>query len=178
MHTVFPAADLCTLKKELRKELKKRLRDYSGKKEESLWLLREIQRSQVYQEASVILAFSPLPSEPDISPLLDDPRILLPYIVDGEMKFAQGGNLQKNELGFLEPVVQEEVSYDKALMLVPMLGFDRTNLRLGRGGGYYDKYIASHKAKLYTMGVAYSVSLVDEVPVEWNDLRLDTIIHP
>lgn len=174
----LPSSDTALLKNTLRTELKNRLRAFSRKEEESEWILSVLQRHPRFLKAQTILAFAPLKSEPNITPILSDKRVLLPYVEDKEMFFASSKELVKSPYGFLEPKAKTEVPYEEAVMLVPMLGFDDTLLRLGRGGGFYDRYIAKHKDHLYTIGVAFSVSKVDEVPTEWNDLRLNEIIHP
>lgn len=177
MCSPLPPTDPSLLKSTLRTELKKKLRTFPRKDEESNWICNALLQHPRFQDAETILAFVPLKSEPDISPILSDKRILLPYVVGEEMFFASSKALEKSPLGFLEPKDKTEVPYQKALMIVPMLGFDDTLLRLGRGGGFYDRYIAKHQDQLYTLGVAFSISKVEQIPQEWNDLRLDEILH-
>lgn len=66
------------------------------------------------------------------------------------------------------------------LILVPLLGFDRTGYRLGYGGGYYDQYLHRHRSikPLRAFGVAYEAQGLDQVPVEPHDARLDGVIMP
>ena len=160
-------------REELRRTLISRLNAFSGKERESALIQEKILSSLMWKEASTILAFVPLKSEPDISPLLSDSRILLPYIEDGEMHFSASKNLRKSSMGFMEPE-HDEADYEKALMLVPMLGFNGL-YRLGRGGGFYDRYIRKNRDRLITAGVAFSIS---ECPVfipEPQDEELDCI---
>ena len=69
-----------------------------------------------------------------------------------------------------------EVRYEKAVILVPLLAYDRENCRLGRGGGYYDRYIHKNREKLFSVGIAYSVSRAEALPHDSWDERLDLII--
>ena len=78
-------------KDELRAILKERIRAFPRKAEESRMIVDAIAGSSLWREAETILAFIPLPSEPDITPLLDDRRVLLPYIERGGMHFSAGG---------------------------------------------------------------------------------------
>jgi len=62
------------------------------------------------------------------------------------------------------------------LVVVPVVGFDRDNNRLGLGGGFYDRFLAAQPAAL-KIGVAYAWALVPEgLPVEPHDVRLDRIL--
>ncbi len=62
------------------------------------------------------------------------------------------------------------------LVVVPVVGFDRENNRLGLGGGWYDRFLAAQPAAL-KIGVAYAWALVEEgLPVEPHDVRLDRVV--
>ena len=61
------------------------------------------------------------------------------------------------------------------LILVPALGFDRDNNRLGLGGGWYDRFLAQHP-QTQKIGVAYAWACVsDGIPVEPWDMKLDLV---
>ncbi len=162
-------------KNALRKEVLKRIRNYEGKEEASRKIVEILRSRDDYRTADVILAFCPLKSEPDISPLLEDRRVLLPFIEDGEMKFGRG-DVEKSPLGVKLVKNGKEAEYERALIIVPLVAFDSAGHRLGRGGGYYDRYLRTHKGKLHSIAVAFSCSLVDSVPVESHDEMPDEII--
>jgi 5-formyltetrahydrofolate cyclo-ligase len=61
---------------------------------------------------------------------------------------------------------------------VPGVGFDKTGNRLGRGGGYYDKFIGRIGKKTLLVGVGYDFQLVEEVPANRLDKRLDFVVTP
>lgn len=159
----------------LRKEVLKRIRNYDGKEESSRKIVEAIRKRDDYKSASVILAFCPLKSEPDITALLDDERVLLPFLENGEMKFGKG-ETEKSSLGVLLLKNSIEVEYEKALMIMPLVAFDSTGNRLGRGGGYYDRYLRTHKGKLHSIAVAFPCSFVDNVMTDSWDEKPDEII--
>lgn len=164
-------------KSALRKEVLKRIRNFSGKEEASRRIVEELLSRDDYRNAEAILAFCPLKSEPDISPLLEDERVLLPFIEDGEMKFGRG-DVEKSGLGVKLVRNGKEIEYGKALIIVPLVAFDSAGHRLGRGGGYYDRYLFSHKKKLHSIAVAFSCSLVDSVPTdEWDEMPDEIIVR-
>ncbi len=176
MHSSYYDSLLDSKKDALRRKKLKEIREYKHKDEYAEKLIEWIRNHRLYKEASAILAFSPLRSEVDISPILDDERILLPYIDESGMHFTPGkGNMIRNSLGFYEPVEKRECQYEKAVMLVPLIAFDKDLNRLGRGGGYYDRYIRENRHKLYTIGICFPASLTEEVPTSPLDEPLDEI---
>jgi 5-formyltetrahydrofolate cyclo-ligase len=62
------------------------------------------------------------------------------------------------------------------VILVPALGFDRDNNRLGLGGGWYDRFVAQ-QPPAQKIGVAYEWALVEDgIPVEPWDMKLDSVV--
>lgn len=73
----------------------------------------------------------------------------------------------------------KQVSLD--LILVPLVAFDSIGNRLGRGGGYYDRFLSNLKIKrrkTKSLGLAHALQQVKEVPTEEWDCRLDAVITP
>ena len=60
--------------------------------------------------------------------------------------------------------------------VIPGLAFDRFGYRLGYGGGYYDRFLASEAPQAMRIGLAFSVQLLDILPVESHDVPLDMLI--
>lgn len=65
------------------------------------------------------------------------------------------------------------MQYD--LIIVPVLGYDASNNRLGRGGGWYDRFLAGQK-NAQTIGLAFKAQECSSVPVESHDVPLDVLI--
>ncbi len=61
------------------------------------------------------------------------------------------------------------------LIVVPVVGFDRDNNRLGLGGGFYDRFLA-RQPQAESVGLAYDWALVAGLPVEPHDAPLDRIV--
>jgi 5-formyltetrahydrofolate cyclo-ligase len=68
----------------------------------------------------------------------------------------------------------ESTKSDPEVLIVPGVAFDSTGARLGRGKGYYDRFLESFKGE--TIGVCYNESLVEGIPMHEHDKHLDTII--
>lgn len=92
--------------------------------------------------------------------------------------------LIKNRYGILEP----EVSFaeliealDLDIIFVPLVGFDGSGRRLGRGGGFYDATFSDfHKSPMQhwpkLIGLAYSCQHINEVPTDTWDWQLDSVV--
>lgn len=175
MHSSTDSNSIDLEKSILRREKLRAINEYPYKKSYSEKISTLIMSHPLYSSASVILAFSPLKSEVDITPILSDDRILLPYIDGNEIRFAKKCNLEKSPLGFLEPQTKTEYDYADALMLVPLIACDENLYRLGRGGGFYDRYIRRNRYRIHTIGVCFPVSFTEHVPITEADERLDEI---
>ena len=161
---------------ELRKAIKRRIMaiDRSAESEAILSILVSLDE---YRNAKTLLAYFPLSDEPDITPLLNDGRILLPYIDGSDMRFSASKAFHRSRYGFMEPE-GIEAAYDRALMLVPLLGYNGRLYRLGRGGGFYDRYIRDNRERITTVGLAFSASFTQEFIEEEHDAALDALITP
>jgi 5-formyltetrahydrofolate cyclo-ligase len=62
------------------------------------------------------------------------------------------------------------------VILVPGVAFTRAGQRLGRGGGYYDRLLSALPAKAVRLGVCFELQIVDELPSEPHDMRVDGVV--
>ena len=63
-----------------------------------------------------------------------------------------------------------------AMIIVPLVAFDRTGARLGYGGGCYDRYLPTVSASCQIIGIAFDEQRVEHVPTGAHDLPLPNII--
>jgi len=71
------------------------------------------------------------------------------------------------------------------MIIVPGLVFDKNFHRIGKGKGYYDRYLSklelSFKTRSirfpYLMGVAFREQMVEQVPQEPHDYKLDYVVY-
>ena len=92
-------------------------------------------------------------------------------------RWRQGEPLHPVGYGLLEPGADAPVLTPR-LLLVPLLAFDRRGVRLGYGGGYYDRTLADLRARgsAVAVGLAYSVQELPEVPHHQADQRMDWVV--
>jgi 5-formyltetrahydrofolate cyclo-ligase len=127
----------------------------------------------------------PIRSEVDPRPLMEallgrGQDVALSQILHPHLSFRQwqpGDVLVKGGFGVREPGPDAPEVFPKAL-LVPLVAFDRRGGRIGYGKGHFDRAIAALEEKhpVLTIGLAYSVQEIDEVPIEPHDRLLDAII--
>ncbi len=135
--------------------------------------------------AETVLLFYGMGTEPDtarlIPALLDrGQQVLLPRCLPGHGLEARlltcGSVLIRHRYGMLEPgedcrlVPREKID----LLLVPGLCFDGLGYRLGRGGGYYDRYLAGYAGT--TVGLCRRAVLQEAVPREEHDRPVSLVI--
>jgi 5-formyltetrahydrofolate cyclo-ligase len=67
-----------------------------------------------------------------------------------------------------------------SVIILPLLAFDATGARLGRGGGHYDRTLAGlrKKSHLRAIGLAFDEQMVEKCPVEPHDAPLDMVVTP
>lgn len=106
-------------------------------------------------------------------------KVALPKVQGKEMKFyqvTQRGQLEKGCMGIMEPMDGlAEVSDPDGLVIVPGLAFDREGYRMGYGGGYYDRFF-SREPDHVKIGIGYGFQLVERVPRDPWDVRLDDVV--
>lgn len=62
------------------------------------------------------------------------------------------------------------------VVIVPGTAFTADGHRLGQGGGWYDRFLPQLRPSCLKIGVCFDVQLVDELPVELHDVRLDLVV--
>lgn len=125
----------------------------------------------------------PIKGEPDLRPAYAalaarGVRLCLPVVLqaDAPLAYAEwqpGEALRKDDMGVGVPAALRLQTMPPAL-LVPCLGYNRQRLRLGYGGGYYDRTLAT-PPRPATAGVAYAC-LAAEFDGDAHDIALDTIL--
>lgn len=84
-------------------------------------------------------------------------------------------SLSLNQYGILEPSERnkkEQIPDDNTLIIVPCVGIDKERIRLGMGGGYYDRYFSKHREG-FKLGVCFPFAFVEKLPREAHDQKLD-----
>jgi 5-formyltetrahydrofolate cyclo-ligase len=117
-----------------------------------------------------------LPLKAEIAPVYQEllhevpVNLAFPVLINGEMHFGLPQGLPKGATWLDPPYYIVEPSW----ILVPGVGFDLNGARLGRGKGYFDRYLEESSA--LTVGLAWSQQIKEKIPVESHDHHMDFII--
>jgi 5-formyltetrahydrofolate cyclo-ligase len=143
----------------------------------------------LWKRAQWVLFFASLPGELDVWPLLAEAlstgkKVALPRFVAKSKAYEvcqiqdAKSDLQTGHFGIREPSSHcaRLPSARLDLILVPGVAFDLICRRLGRGKGYYDQLLGTLHGT--TCGVAFDEQVVEEIPVESHDVRLDCVLTP
>ena len=133
--------------------------------------------------ARVVAAYVGVGTELPTKPLLDTltargVRVLLPVLLPGGALAwgAYDGTLVAGRHGLLEPPTRDAGLAEADAVVVPGVAYDRSGRRLGRGGGSYDRALAT--VGVPVVGIALDGEVVDEVPVAGHDRRVDVVVTP
>jgi 5-formyltetrahydrofolate cyclo-ligase len=187
------------LKTELRQQIRQTKRQFSPQqlKELSLPIIARL-RPRLAQAATVYAYYS-LPDEVCTHTLVDDlaaegktvllPKVTGPHTMEWH-RYTSRANLVAGAYGIAEPdsslADRIQVSsncqlsilnsqFKAPIILVPGIAFDPQGHRLGRGKGYYDRFLAAHP-DIYKIGVCFDFQKVPEVPVDEFDIPVDEVV--
>jgi 5-formyltetrahydrofolate cyclo-ligase len=143
-----------------------------------------------YRDAKIIMAYAAFGKEIDLTRMLerawaDGKKVLLPR-VNKERKVIEAcyvrgiDDLRPGIWGILEPKAEQPIWHGEQpidVIYMPGLAFDREGHRLGYGGGYYDKFIASvGNPRPMLVAVAFAEQVVESVPSEPHDALVDVVV--
>jgi 5-formyltetrahydrofolate cyclo-ligase len=192
--TLMTEAVPVTDRKALRKTLRARRRSVSATERARVAQLiaRNADRYLHLQQGWRIAVYASLPSELDTAPLIELARsrgchLYVPRIdrhsLGRKMRFVElTGRQRRNRLGIHEPESSRMMGARWLdVVFLPLVGFDACGVRLGMGGGYYDRAFAFrrwrtawHAPRL--IGLAYSFQQVEGLTAAAHDVRLDAVI--
>lgn len=171
--------DKTTVRKQLKARLSTLCEEEKAKKSQAI--AERVLHSPEYSRAHSLFLFLSTPDEPDTRPLIakalaDGKKVYLPRITEQDMflvPYDLTTPLTPNRYGIFEPEGEGE-SVTPDLALIPLLGFDREKHRLGRGKGYYDRFLCSYRGTSFAL--AFSEQEWEKVPVQEFDRNPDAVI--
>jgi 5-formyltetrahydrofolate cyclo-ligase len=173
---------------EMRKWGKEKIRGLSHieKNDASQAVVKTLENFEPYQNAKIVAAYSSLHDELDTLPLInkilsDGKTLILPYLQEKRMYMAPISDFHKDTqhgpYGILEPVekYRNETQLSPDIIIIPGRCFDEQGGRIGRGKGYYDKYLAKEKG--CRVGLCYDAQISrKKLSLKTHDKRMDYII--
>jgi len=184
-------------KEKLRREMRARLRGMSPdlRAETSLVICQVAANLPAFLKSRCVALFAPLPSEPDVHPLIEEAwaqgkRVVLPLMIkhgavpelDWHEVASWDDVVVPGQLGTLglrepDPLRCPRVPLAKLdCVFVPGVAFDPEGFRLGRGGGFYDRFLSQAPPALPCVGLMFSLQKISAVPREPHDQALRSVI--
>ena len=172
-------------KDELRRQIRQIKRQFTSRQLEELSLPVLARLRPLLQDAAVVMAYYSLPDEVNTHRLLDElveegKTVLLPEVVDDETmvvrRYRSSADLREGAYHIMEPVGEMFTDYQQIdVVLVPGVAFDADGHRLGRGRGYYDRFLKT-VGTVSKIGVCFDFQKVQEVPVGPDDVMVDRVV--
>lgn len=179
-------------KASLRQEVRARLNAMTpdGRVATSREICSRLRQQAIWHSASAILFYAPMADEPDIWPLVEErlaagKTVGLPRFAAGRSGYVAGQvrdlarDIRLGKFHIREPSGDgPELALSKFdLILVPGLAFDRKGRRLGRGQGYYDRWLKDAR-RVTLCGVAFEEQWLEEIPAAEHDITMQFVVTP
>ena len=176
-------------KEELRRSVRRLKQQYTPAQLEELSLPVIARLRPRLVEAQTILAYYSLPDEVCTHQLIDEliaegKTVLLPKVLDaGRMelrRYTGPHDLTEGAYGIMEPVGEPFTDYALIdIALIPGMAFDAAGHRLGRGRGYYDRFLNSQWSMVngqWLIGLCFDFQKVPVLPSDDHDIPVDIVI--
>ena len=140
--------------------------------------------------ATTVTSYLPMPTEPPVDALnaflLERGHtVLVPRIVASDLEWVVWNAdtpTRPGPMGIRDPLGPAVDLTDATTMFVPALAIDRQGMRIGQGSGYYDRALGAIPRHVdggpLLVAVTFDDELLDGLPTEWNDIRMDAVITP
>ena len=147
-------------------------------------IMRRVELRPEFQQARVVLLYWSMPDEVQTHAFVNrwhkEKTLLLPCVDGNNLRLRQYTGpeclVAGEQFGIGEPTGPEYTALDTIeLIIVPGVAFDRQGNRMGRGRGFYDRLLKTTPGAL-KMGLAYGFQMLDNLPVEPHDVRMNLVI--
>lgn len=171
-------------KEEIRKKILQKRNELPSSEilEKSNEIISKLISLKEFRKAKRILCYVSFGSEVFthelIQAYIDKKDIAVPVVKENELALSyikDWKELSKGRYGILEPKAMKIANLDEiSLAIVPAVAFDEMGYRIGYGRGYFDKLLA--KMNAMKIGLGYEFQIVEKIPEEKHDVRMDRII--
>ncbi|MGG6544404.1 UNVERIFIED_CONTAM: 5-formyltetrahydrofolate cyclo-ligase [Prevotella sp. 15_C9] len=174
-------------KSELRKEIRNRKRQYTKEDLQriSLPVINRLRNHPKLKAAHTVMLYHSLPDEVDTHNFVDEmvaagKRVLLPVVIsETEMEirhYTGPEDMAESSFHILEPVGELFTDYEQIeFIAVPGMSFDSHCNRLGRGKGYYDRFLKKVPGA-YKLGICFDFQKLNEIPTGKYDWKVDEVL--
>lgn len=171
-------------KKALRKFVREKKTKYSHEEflKKSSAIFQQIAQKEAFTRAKTIMIYWAMKDEVQTQDFIqkwaEEKQFILPTVNGDELELKEYTGVEElvagEQFGIPEPKGELFTDYDSIeLVIIPGVAFDKKNNRMGRGRGYYDKFLSSLKAPKY--GICYDFQFFEKIPYEAHDIQMDQV---
>ena len=157
-----------------------------NRNKKSLQIKNKLFRNRVFKKAKTVMFYMPFGGEVDtvdmikaaqklgktvVVPVCGKNRMMKPCVL------KDGATLLRGPYGIREPALKKPVNFKSLdLVIVPGLAFDKEGRRLGRGKGYYDRFLPKVSGHSVAIGLAYDFQILPNIPTTRYDADVHKVI--
>ena len=186
-----PGADADAAKRAVRATMRGRLASLGEdeRRRASGAACARVMNLDAFRQASTVMLYMPLATEVDTTPLaircFQTGKIVCVPRVDWKRRDMHAVDARSFDDNFMEidehglrtPREGQLIPPSMIdLVVVPALAFDTAGNRLGRGGGFYDRFLSRLRRSATSIGLAFDVQITDRLPVDDLDVRVDGVV--
>ncbi len=174
------------MKHKIRRKIQEKIKSHSEleKSKKSDIIKTKLFNEEEFKKANVVMFYVSLKDEVDTLSMIDETiktgkRVCIPVILKEEKRLIAGeikdrkADLERQHFGIYQPKkgkVKEIPLEDIDVVVVPAVAFDKDRMRLGRGHGYYDRFLSLLPNRTKTIGLAFDFQVVENLPKESHDI--------
>jgi 5-formyltetrahydrofolate cyclo-ligase len=144
-------------------------------------------RTQVFQRAKVVMFYIAFDGEVRTEEMIEEAKktgklVAVPVckkdrITLRPVRLDDNAKLKKGPYGIYEPAIERYIRLeDLDLVIVPGVAFDKKGNRLGRGKGYYDRFLKRLTKKTASVGLAFDFQILPSIPATTHDVSVNKVI--
>ena len=172
-------------KKSIRAEVRRRIKLLSeaDKGAAATAIFAKVEATEAFAGAECVALFVAMWDEVPTTEALErwrkmGKRVVVPRVEGDVMRYYEyhPDRMTVGAFGIIEPVGDDEVSADAIdLMVVPARAFTLNGDRMGRGGGFYDKYMSLEGFRAVKYGIAFTCQIFETLPIDPHDIPVDEV---
>jgi len=174
------------MKHKIRHHIRQKINSYSEleKSKKSAIIESRLFNEEEFKKAKLVMFYVSLKDEVNTLSMIDEAisagkRVCVPVILKEDKRLIAGeildrrNDLECQHFGIYQPKlghVREVPLQNIDLVIVPGVAFDKNNVRLGRGHGYYDRFLSGIPNRTKTIGLAFDFQVVENLPKDSHDI--------
>ena len=178
------------MKKQTRQLIKSRIDQltFSDIQSKSLEIFLKLSEFPEFLSANIVMLYMPIPGEVSTEPVARacfaaGKQVVVPRPCPVSKKMDPIVCAPDNvsdfnpKLGLRSPAGQQIIATENIdLIIVPGIAFDNKCNRLGRGGGFYDRFLNPENCSAFTIGLAFAGQILDDLPIDIHDKPVNAVI--